>query len=447
MSSDTGKRTYDQLSPESNTGSPDYKRHNICYEEDLTYIMATSGQMQQNGEPEWFTKAMCRLEAKLCNKLEAMETNFNLSIEHVTALANDAKKNSDENKKKVGEIEQLVHTKSNKMQNEMDKLQADLLDMQCYSRRENLKLEGIDEAPTGQHENCYEVIYDIFENVLKIENARNMKLDRCHRLGPPPIRRAKPTVVSKPRAIIVRFNWFADRMTVWNTRSMLKGTQFTISEDFPAPVEARRRQLLPVLKAAKQDGSIKKAFTKKDKLILDGMVYTVNDLHKLPVHLQPANIAKKETADVVLFFGRHSPLSNFSTSPFTIDGTTYSCMEQYLVHQKALLFSDDQAAYNVMQKTDPGDMKSTRIANFTKDVWLQHARDIAVKGLTEKFIQNPDCRAALLATEKKTIAEASPSDKVWGIGLHLQHKDAPFQNRWQGQNLLGTCLMAVRDTY
>lgn len=49
----------------------------------------------------------------------------------------------------------------------------------------------------------------------------------------------------------------------------------------------------------------------------------------------------------------------------------------------------------------------------------------------------------LMATGEKIIAEASPRDAVWGIGMAEDHPNVTDQSVW-GQNLLGKALMKVR---
>jgi ribA/ribD-fused uncharacterized protein len=43
------------------------------------------------------------------------------------------------------------------------------------------------------------------------------------------------------------------------------------------------------------------------------------------------------------------------------------------------------------------------------------------------------------------LVEASPRDRIWGIGMSAGHRDASRPSRWRGLNLLGFALMNVRD--
>lgn len=54
-------------------------------------------------------------------------------------------------------------------------------------------------------------------------------------------------------------------------------------------------------------------------------------------------------------------------------------------------------------------------------------------------------RAALLATGDRLLVEASPFDSTWGIGFAAKDADAK-RERW-GSNLLGHCLMDVRERF
>ena len=54
-------------------------------------------------------------------------------------------------------------------------------------------------------------------------------------------------------------------------------------------------------------------------------------------------------------------------------------------------------------------------------------------------------RKALKETGDNEIVEASPYDKVWGIGLAADDPRAQHKDTWQGKNLLGIVLTAVRE--
>ena len=43
------------------------------------------------------------------------------------------------------------------------------------------------------------------------------------------------------------------------------------------------------------------------------------------------------------------------------------------------------------------------------------------------------------------MVEASPYDKIWGIGLYAAQAAKGTVDQWKGQNLLGFALMEVRD--
>lgn len=68
-----------------------------------------------------------------------------------------------------------------------------------------------------------------------------------------------------------------------------------------------------------------------------------------------------------------------------------------------------------------------------------------VRGNIAKFGQHPELRDFLLSTRDRVLVEASPRDRVWGIGLSASDERATSPATWQGLNLLGFALMAARD--
>ena len=62
-----------------------------------------------------------------------------------------------------------------------------------------------------------------------------------------------------------------------------------------------------------------------------------------------------------------------------------------------------------------------------------------------KFSQNKRLAEFLLSTKQKILVEASPVDKIWGIGLAENTSNIDNPLTWRGKNLLGFALMAVRQ--
>ncbi len=154
-----------------------------------------------------------------------------------------------------------------------------------------------------------------------------------------------------------------------------------------------------------------------------------------------------ETADFVMFWKPPAVLGQWTPSPFEVDGTDYNCTEQYMMAEKARLFGDMQIRSRILKSDSPRAHKQLgrKVRNFDENIWKAKRFDIVVAGNMAKFSQNPEMRAVLLATGNKTLVEASPLDRIWGIGLSANDARAFHPPHWRGENLLGKALMAVRD--
>ena len=150
------------------------------------------------------------------------------------------------------------------------------------------------------------------------------------------------------------------------------------------------------------------------------------------------------TNDYVLFYG--GPFSNWAESPFELDGITFNCSEQYFMYRKALQFGDTTTANKILKEKSPAIQKELgkKVSGYVESEWNNIRYDVMLTALRAKF-QLPAFKAALLKTEHKTIVEASPYDKIWGIGLTANDPRALNPSEWLGSNLLGKCLMQVRD--
>ncbi|MGN1411975.1 MAG: NADAR family protein [Oscillospiraceae bacterium] len=158
-----------------------------------------------------------------------------------------------------------------------------------------------------------------------------------------------------------------------------------------------------------------------------------------------------------LFFWGHRPnkdgsisktcLSQWFDCSFTIDGFTYHTAEQYMMCQKAKLFDDEDIFKRILQANHPSEFKNLGrlVKNFNPTIWEKHRFQIVVDGNMAKFSQNPDLKEFLISTGDRVLVEASPYDKIWGIGLSANASNIENPHIWKGINLLGFALMKVRE--
>lgn len=159
------------------------------------------------------------------------------------------------------------------------------------------------------------------------------------------------------------------------------------------------------------------------------------------------------------FFWGHTPkvegvvdkscLSNWYPASFKVGKTTYNCVEQYMMAQKAKLFKDDEHYNNIMQSTDPKKIKwyGRMVRGFEYQTWEDHKVKIVMEGCKAKFDQNPELKEYLMSVKTGVFVEASPYDRIWGIGLKETDDRAKTPAEWCGENLLGFILTEIRDGY
>lgn len=83
--------------------------------------------------------------------------------------------------------------------------------------------------------------------------------------------------------------------------------------------------------------------------------------------------------------------------------------------------------------------------NFDAEMWEANGRRIVTEASWHKFSQNPHLKEYLVSTGEAVIVEASPFDKIWGIGMGMNNAKALDPQTWNGQNLLGFALMDARS--
>ncbi|MEU9411575.1 NADAR family protein [Streptomyces sp. NPDC048281] len=142
-----------------------------------------------------------------------------------------------------------------------------------------------------------------------------------------------------------------------------------------------------------------------------------------------------------------SCLSQWWASPFVVDGVEYATAEHWMMAGKARLFGDAEAERAVLAAAHPAEAKKAGrlVRGFDESIWTRERSGIVVEGSVHKFAATPDLRDYLLSTGDRVLVEASPVDRVWGIGLAATDAAAEDPGRWRGLNLLGFALMQARE--
>ncbi|TPX16577.1 uncharacterized protein E0L32_003871 [Thyridium curvatum] len=195
-----------------------------------------------------------------------------------------------------------------------------------------------------------------------------------------------------------------------------------------------------------------------------------------------------EAQDGPVYFWRETHpltgyLSQWYACPFRDPGEpskTYKTAEHYMMHQKALLFDDPATGLEILRAEHPRQAKSLgrRVRAFDQRRWDAERLRVVARGNYLKFahpavpggveslrlgtgwgpggasseaagsplVGAGGLRARLLATGGRELVEASPFDRVWGIGYREEHAEGVGREDW-GENLLGRALMEVREIF
>jgi len=145
-----------------------------------------------------------------------------------------------------------------------------------------------------------------------------------------------------------------------------------------------------------------------------------------------------------LYFWGHRPrrdgligsgcLSQWWVAPSSVDGVTYATAEHFMMACKARLFEDEVMASRIVQTSSPRDAKALgrAVKGFDEEVWVAGRYRIVVEGDMAKFAQNPALLAYLAGTSGRVLVEASPTDRIWGIGLAADDARAVRPSQWRG---------------
>lgn len=179
----------------------------------------------------------------------------------------------------------------------------------------------------------------------------------------------------------------------------------------------------------------------------------------LPRNLQEARNFEQQGKEIPLhMFWGHCPepdgsigagcLSQWWEAPFEENGIIFRTCEHYMMYRKAILFHDIDTSQRILNARTPREAKmlGRKVRGFKDPVWESERFQVVVQGNAQKFSQHAALRAYLMGTRGRLLVEASPYDRVWGIGMSRNDVRAQSPGKWLGSNLLGFALSHVRDS-
>lgn len=149
----------------------------------------------------------------------------------------------------------------------------------------------------------------------------------------------------------------------------------------------------------------------------------------------------------------HGSLSQWAAQPFLVYNSElgkierFPTAEHYMMAQKAVMFKDIKMRDKIMSARTPKEAKELGrlVSNFDEYQWNRLGVKVVRMGNVLRGMQNEHFRKELLSTGDKILIEASPYDRIWGVGLDSFAPAILQPTQWPGQNRLGFILMEVRD--
>ncbi len=181
----------------------------------------------------------------------------------------------------------------------------------------------------------------------------------------------------------------------------------------------------------------------------DSRSYYIDALAQWFFTNEPKNI-QEHNIQLIGFYHENEAygcFSNWYPAEFDYAGIHYIHSEQFMMYQKAAMFSRFDLCEQILKTSDP--LKCKHIARqfpeYNDNVWEKTCRTIVKRGVKAKFLQNREILSVLLGTGNAILAECSPKDDKWGIGIDITDPARLEIEKWRGKNYLGVILMEVRD--
>ena len=325
-------------------------------------LPATKKQIMSTGNEDQEIKTGENLK----DLISPLVSEMKLFNDKITKLQVDITSQKQEVKEEIHKLEESLITQRDKITEGLTKGIADNQWSICTILKENKELkqenqalkERLDQIEinqlgnnliiTGIPENTWEsyshtkqrvtdtIAASIGNDPAALAQAEKVEILYCTRIGRQRVNYNCP--------ISVTFQKKEDKDNLLkNKRNLPVGIY--VNEEFPTHIKQARDKLQPVLRMIKTNPNYKdKCRIKGDKLIVNGINYTVDTLNELPAKISATKAAEKRDSDSIVFHGELSPFSNFYPSRFQHEGTCFETAEHYIQYRKALLSGDSVMA-------------------------------------------------------------------------------------------------------
>ena len=139
--------------------------------------------------------------------------------------------------------------------------------------------------------------------------------------------------------------------------------------------------------------------------------------------------------------------SNWYPASFYLFNMPFKTSEHWMMWQKARVMGDFKKADEILAAPSAERAKDLgkQAKPYDEKLWHDVREQLVTIGVREKFLQNPDIARKLMETGSAVLAEASPKDNVWGVGISVDDPGFSDMTGWKGDNLLGRVCMQVRS--
>ena len=287
---------------------------------------------------------------------------------------------------------------------------------------------GVKES--ANYENPINTVESFLTDKMQLNN---IEVKEAYRRGPK--RGSGP-----PRPLIAKVKSVNQKTAILRNSSNLRGLGIYVSEDLPPQILKAQRQLVPVLRVAKQ--SEKSARLPKDKLVYKGSTYSIRQAYCLDF---VDNVGTRQASRGTLFHGQFSKLSNFYPTKIQDSGLTFNSSEQAYQYRKAVYNKEPEIAERISKVQGPLEAKRLgSLVDATSD-WNHNQGKSAMKEIVKKkFQQNPDLRSYLVSLPDLPIVECNRYDSFWGVGCSLPDAERKFPAVTETNNHLGKILHEVK---